>query len=247
RKTQSARWWVSARSDDALTRSSSGYAPSSSSMSTPLALSIICGMSARRRSMSVSGPNISPEAMRGRSAYATCPVAPVTTTLIVLIRSLLLLERVRGDGSRPSPRRVCGVLSATADGEVAHGDHAVRVHRYLERRVDPDRRSGDRVVAIEIERRVVDEVLVVFLDPEPFDRMPAIDRPRRREARGVRRHPCGDGPVSFEGTGDPEVPGVVYGEVLHPVAGAVDQDRVTGRAARDRDDVRLRVLGEMQG
>src|SRR5438045_1031809 len=69
------------------TRSRSGYAPSSSSMSTPLALSIICGMSARRRSMSVSGPNISPEAMRGRSAYATCPVAPVTTTLTRLTPS----------------------------------------------------------------------------------------------------------------------------------------------------------------
>src|SRR3989475_3581324 len=43
-----------------------------------------CGMSARRRSTSVSGPNISPAAIRGSSAYATCPVAPVTTTRTVL-------------------------------------------------------------------------------------------------------------------------------------------------------------------
>src|SRR5207302_1647062 len=209
RSTQSAWSCVSARSADALTRSSSGYAPSSSSMSTPLALSIICGMSARRRSISVSGPNISPDAMRGRTAYATWPVAPVTTTLTVLIRGGLLLERVRGDGSRPPPRRVCGLLSATAEGEVAHGDRSVRVHRYLERRVDSDRRPGDRVVTVEVERRVVDGVLVVCRDSRPLHRGPGVDKPRRREGRWVCRHPCGDGAVFFEGTGNPEVPGVV--------------------------------------
>ena len=106
RSTQSAWSCVSARSADALTRSSSGYAPSSSSMSTPLALSIICGMSARRRSISVSGPNISPDAIRGRSAYATWPVAPVTTTLMVLdIRIYLaVLVAVRDRPSQSSKR-----------------------------------------------------------------------------------------------------------------------------------------------
>src|SRR2546425_6950892 len=53
-------------------------------MSVPLAFSMTCGMSASRRSTSVSGPNISPPAIRGSSAYATCPVAPVTTTRTVL-------------------------------------------------------------------------------------------------------------------------------------------------------------------
>src|SRR5205809_121491 len=62
-------------------------------MSAPLALSTICGMSERRRSTSVSGPNISPAAIRGRSAYETCPVAPVTTTFTVRAMSDRLLLR----------------------------------------------------------------------------------------------------------------------------------------------------------
>src|SRR2546428_6086344 len=62
-------------------------------MRTPFALSTICGMSERRRSTSVSGPNISPAAMRGRSAYETCPVAPVTTTFTVRAMSDCLLLR----------------------------------------------------------------------------------------------------------------------------------------------------------
>src|SRR5256885_11010606 len=62
-------------------------------MRTPFALSTICGMSARRRSTSVSGPNISPAAMRGSSAYETWPVAPVTTTFTVRAMSDRLLLR----------------------------------------------------------------------------------------------------------------------------------------------------------
>src|SRR3989442_6887856 len=52
-------------------------------------------MSARRRSTSVSAPNISPAAMRGSKAYATWPVAPVTTTRTVLATSGGPLLRVR--------------------------------------------------------------------------------------------------------------------------------------------------------
>src|SRR5688500_19757839 len=58
-------------------------------MTTPLAFSIIGGMSASRRSTSTSGPNISPAAIRGRSAYATCPVAPVTTTRTALANGVV--------------------------------------------------------------------------------------------------------------------------------------------------------------
>src|SRR5207245_5404306 len=92
---------------------------------------------------------------------------------------------------------------------------------------------------------VVYEVLVVFLVPELFAAVPAVDGPRRCECDAVRAVPGRHGAVSLEGTGDPEVVGVVYGEVQHAVPGAVDGDRVTGRAARDGNDVWLWVLGEM--
>src|SRR2546425_1531447 len=95
RSAQSTSLNASARSALAETRESNGYAPSSSAMSVPFALSMTCGMSARRRSTSVSGPNISPAAMRGSKAYATWPVAPVTTTRTVLATSGGPLLRVR--------------------------------------------------------------------------------------------------------------------------------------------------------